>query len=223
LRASGENRAAPWRRCERETMMSNPKMLILRGNSGSYEDENGRKHDYNRGALHEKAAMDYAASKGLVGDVLDVAGDLSKQTDDAVQLLKAKDSPYVAIYGFSGGGYHLRHILEQLPAEALKRINLVVVLGAPPTKPVKNKSSGKTHWIDCDADVRGKILKSEKDPNSCAATPSDFESAGFAAKFPNTKGIKWDLVYWTNPDSRGHMFGPDWLLAQELKSKQATP
>ena len=83
--------------------MSNGKMLILRGNSGSYEDEDGKKHDYNMGALHEKAAKDYAASKDYVGEVLPVAGNWPKQTDDAVQLLKAKDSPYAAIYGFSGG------------------------------------------------------------------------------------------------------------------------
>lgn len=31
-----------------------PKMLILRGNSGSsYPDESGKPHNYDRGALHE--------------------------------------------------------------------------------------------------------------------------------------------------------------------------
>jgi pimeloyl-ACP methyl ester carboxylesterase len=203
--------------------MSNGKMLILRGNSGSYEDEDGKKHDYNMGALHEKAAKDYAAMKGYDGEVLPVAGDSPKQADDAVQLFKAKDSPYAAIYGFSGGGYHVRHILEKLPAEALTRIKLVVVLGAPPTKPVKDERSGKTHWPNCKADVYGNLLKSEEDPKSCGPFPSDFESTNFASKYPGTKGIKWDLVYWTNPDPRGHMFGPDWLLAQELKSQKTTP
>ncbi len=198
-------------------------MLILRGNSGSYADENGKKHDYSRGALHEKAAKDFAALRGLDGEVLDVAGDQTKQIDDAVQLFKAKDSPYVAIYGFSGGGYHTLHILTKLTADALKRITLVVVLGAPPSKPVVNKTTGKKHWADCAADVHGTLLKSEQDPNSCGPSPSAFESTAFASKFPDAKGIKWDLVYWTNPDPKGHMFGPDWLLAQELSKKKKTP
>lgn len=202
--------------------MSNGKMLILRGNSGSYEDEAGKTHDYTKGALHEKAAKDYATLKGYVGEVLDVAGDLSKQTDDAVTLLKDKDSQFAAIYGFSGGGYHIRHILGQLPAEALTRIHLIVVLGAGPTKPVTD-DAGKTHWLNCKADVHGKILQSEADPKSCGPLPSEFESGNFASKYPG-KGIKWDAVYYTNPDPKGHMFGPEWLLAQELQAqKKATP
>ena len=42
-----------------------PKMLILRGNSGpNYPDESGKPHNYDRGALHELAAVEYASRKG---------------------------------------------------------------------------------------------------------------------------------------------------------------
>ena len=53
-----------------------PKMLILRGNSGpNYPDESGKPHNYNRGALHELAAVEYARRKGYQGIVLDISGD----------------------------------------------------------------------------------------------------------------------------------------------------
>ena len=53
-----------------------PKMLILRGNSGSsYVDESGKPRKYERGALHEQAALDYASRKGYQGTVLDISGD----------------------------------------------------------------------------------------------------------------------------------------------------
>ncbi len=179
--------------------MSNPKMLILRGNSGAYEDEDGNTRNYDKGALHEKAAKDYATSRGYDGDVLDVSGDPLKGGDrdnnpqTAQAVSKLRDDPlYAAIYGFSGGGYDVLHIFNQLKPEVLKRIKLVVVLGAPP---VKDGYPSK----------------------------SDFDSARFVSrKNPDTKGIEWELVYYTNPSPKGHMFGPDWLLAQELKRKQKT-
>ena len=33
-----------------------PTMLILRGNSGEYQDEDGHAHNYTKGALHEEPA-----------------------------------------------------------------------------------------------------------------------------------------------------------------------
>ncbi|ACK49227.1 hypothetical protein Msil_0247 [Methylocella silvestris BL2] len=193
--------------------MPNPKMLILRGNSAkkpTYPNEKGDNVAYPDGALHEKAAKDYATCRGYDGDVLDVSGDPLKdgdrdknpQTVQAVLKLRG-DSSYAGIYGFSGGGYDVLHILKQLKPDELKRIKLVVVLGAPP---VKNGYPSK----------------------------SDFESARFVSRTnPETDGIKWELVYMTNPPAdasvlpkRGvdpHMFGPEWLLAQELKCRQASP
>jgi hypothetical protein len=139
-------------------------MLILRGNSDpegkqGYPDEKGEPKKWPDGALHEQAAKDYATCRGYVGDVLDVSGDAlpdgnrdkNPQTFRALCRLKnhdskdwkdskcdskddSKDEPYSAIYGFSGGGYDVLHILNHLNKDELKRIKLVVVLGAPPLK-----------------------------------------------------------------------------------------
>ena len=118
----------------------------LRGNSGTYDDVN-----YERGALHEGAAIHFAALRGYDADVLDLPGKSAKQISEAVKRFTEKDSTYHALFGFSGGGYHVGHILDLLPPEALQRVNLVVVLGAPPTRPVLN-SAGKTKYVDCEVD-----------------------------------------------------------------------
>jgi hypothetical protein len=195
-----------WTISQQEAMMP-PKMLILRGNSGKYADEQGNKIDYPDGALHEQAAKDYATCRGYDGDVLPVSGDSLKgnrdknpQTVQALAKLKEKDSPYAALYGFSGGGYDVLHILKQLNKEELKRIKLIVVLGAPPVDEKGNESaSGYPRQTHFDSSNFGK--------------PED--------------GIKWDLVYKTNPpgdfktpnNAGKHMFGPEWLLVTEKCSK----
>ncbi len=116
-----------------------PKMLILRGNSGSnYPDESGKPHKYDRGALHELAAVEYARRKGYQGIVLDISGDpgsgktraASPQTLLALTTLGADDA-MSALYGFSGGGYNVWWILRALGPKVLSRLKLVVVLGAP--------------------------------------------------------------------------------------------
>src|SRR5262245_66617247 len=43
------------------------KMLILRGTTGYLPDENGKLHNYKKGALHEPAAKEYARRKGYEG------------------------------------------------------------------------------------------------------------------------------------------------------------
>ena len=58
-------------------------MLILRGNSGSYADEDGKAHNYDKGALHEGPAKDLAARRGFRGKVLDVSGDAKPPARDA--------------------------------------------------------------------------------------------------------------------------------------------
>jgi hypothetical protein len=192
-----------------------PKMLILRGNSDNegktYPDEQGNLIAWPKGALHEKAAKDYATLKGYDGDVLDVSGDPGKggdrdnnpQTAQAVKRLR-DDPSYAAIYGFSGGGYDVLHILKQLTVEELKRIKLVVVLGAPPN----DKGYPSESDFSSESIVRFKKFASRGNPD--------------------TDGIEWELVYLTNPPPddpvvrkgkdgklRPHMFGPERLLALE--------
>jgi hypothetical protein len=127
-----------------------PKMMILRGNHGEQYDEKGKLQPYKEGALHEQAAKEYARRKRYDGFVLDVSGDhgpgktraTSPQTVLAVETFH-KDKEIAALYGFSGGGYNVYWILQALKdsEEDLKRIKLVVVLGAPETGPAAYDSS----------------------------------------------------------------------------------
>ena len=177
-------------------------MLILRGNHGAFPDENGKTHDYKWGALHEKAAKDYATQRGYDGVVLDISGDAaekkkgeakrpnrsySPQTILALQRFK-DNTDIEALYGFSGGGYNVWWMLQALKDDkaAMARLKLIVVLGAPDQP----------------------------------------ESAYKAAKYGN--GAAWELVYKTNaPGSDkvvpkgldSHMFGPEWLL-EETQGKK---
>lgn len=103
-------------------------MLILRGIAGHFA---GR--DWPDGALDEPAALEYARRRRYTGKVLDVSGETgpnSRQTRMALDAIKA-DPTITALYGFSGGGYNLRHILDRLPDSVKARLTLVVVLGAP--------------------------------------------------------------------------------------------
>ncbi len=179
------------------------KMLILRGNSDKegkqYPDEQGNIIAWPDGALHEKAALAYATCRHREGEVLPVPGDpegdrdKNTQTMRALDKLREKDSPFDAIYGFSGGGYDVLHILRQLKAEELKRLKLVVVLGAPPV---------------------GKDGKPTPD-GSGSPQESDFRSSRFGKP---ENGIDWELLYITNPpgdfktpkNDKKHMFGPEY-------------
>jgi hypothetical protein len=104
------------------------KMLILRGVAGHYA---GR--DWPRGALDEPSAIEYARRRGYEGQVLDVAGstgDDSPQTRMALVEFR-RDLGVAALYGFSGGGYNVLHIINALKHAERTRLRLVVVLGAP--------------------------------------------------------------------------------------------
>ena len=86
---------------------------------------------YPNGALDEPSALQYASNRGYSGRVLNVSGetgDNSKQTKMAVQEF-LHDSTITALYGFSGGGYNVYHILNQLTQAQRDRLELVVVLG----------------------------------------------------------------------------------------------
>jgi hypothetical protein len=96
------------------------KMLILRGNSaheGTYPDEAGHDIAWPDGALHVQAASEYATSRGFEPIVLDVPGQPQGQRSPQAKAALKKffgDEEVSAFYGFSGGGYNLRHILEYL-------------------------------------------------------------------------------------------------------------
>jgi len=178
-------------------------MLIMRGNSGEYEDENGKKRQWPNGALHEGPAKEYAVLMGsLMGfdggfkpKVLDVKGNskppgrdakpgpdgkIHGTRNDSDGTLAALDCVLnhpgiVALYGFSGGGYNMKQILKQMTDEQRKRIKLVTVVG-----------------VDADA------------------PPSDFESS----KFPPGG---WRLDYLANSGS--HMLLPKKLLDRTAGKK----
>lgn len=176
--------------------MARPKMLILRGNNGDaaagYPDEQGKNVAWPIGALHVQAASAYARRLGYEPVVLPVSGwpqsEHSPQTRAALKaFLDPKDQMVTAFYGFSGGGYNLKHILDYLvknEPQSLSRITLVVVIGAP------NKRGGKALY---------KPSNYSKD----AAWDVVFRENPKQSQMP--KGL---------PNGTGtHMFGPDVLLA----------
>lgn len=100
-----------------------PTMLILRGIATD---------NYPRGALEEAPALEYARRMGYAGRVLDVPGKAFNGSPQMAMALQAirEDFNVAALYGFSGGGYNLRHVLNHMTPEEKERIKLVVVLGA---------------------------------------------------------------------------------------------
>lgn len=183
--------------------MDNAKMLILRGNSapaGSYPDERGNPNvAWPIGALHVQAASNYARMNGYEPVVLDKPGQpQSQHSPQAKAALEAflGDEAVTAFYGFSGGGYNLKHVLDFLAyhkPDTLHRITLVVVIGSP------NKFGGKSIYM-----------------------PSVFNSVA-KHRVKHWKNAQWDVVFRTNPirtqmpsnlpkHISTHMFGPDVLL-----------
>jgi hypothetical protein len=185
--------------------MANKKMLILRGNAsaaGTFPDEQGKKIAWPIGALHVNAAREYAKRLGYEGIVLPVQGwpqsDHSPQAKAALKAFHA-DQSVTAFYGFSGGGYNLKHILDYLAVNqpgSLHRIDLIVVIGSP------NKRGGKAIYLASLYNARAKQKIKDDD----------------------WKDLAWDVVFRENPDpsqlpkglpkgTPTHMFGPDLLLS----------
>ena len=108
--------------------VSGATMLILRGIAGHYS---GR--DWPRGALDEPPALQYARRRGYEGRVLDVAGATGTHSAQTLMALNEfrRDRTVAALYGFSGGGYNVLHIIHALTSTERERLRLVVVLGAP--------------------------------------------------------------------------------------------
>jgi hypothetical protein len=65
--------------------------------------------------------------------VLDVAGNTGSDSPQVrMALERIRNDPAVkALYGFSGGGYNARRIWSELSPDERRRIERVVVLGAP--------------------------------------------------------------------------------------------
>jgi lysozyme family protein len=106
-----------------------PTMLILPGIAripGRYDPH---------GLLDRPSALAYAKARGYEGRVLDVSGETGISSAQTVAALKAFRANITALYGFSGGGYNVRHVLMALTDAELDRIKLVVVLGAPLNPP----------------------------------------------------------------------------------------
>jgi hypothetical protein len=196
--------------------MGKPKMLILRGNNsgpGMFPDEQGNLIDWPIGALHVQAATIYAQKRGYEAVVLDKPGrPQGKDSPQSQAALKAfldpNDQTVAAFYGFSGGGYNVKHILDYLAEnepQSMNRITLIVVLGAPPS----DKHDGKSHHQD------GKSRYLPSVYNALARQNT---------KRTGWKDADWELVYRENPDpsqlppglpkgTTTHMFGPDVLLS----------
>ena len=118
------------------------KMVILPGNADptgvkQYPDEKGVPARWPDGALHETFAREYARRLGCDAIVVHKSGwpqnETSPQTEAVMDLFRA-NSDIAALYGFSGGGYNVKHILARLAREwpeDFQGIHLVVVLGSP--------------------------------------------------------------------------------------------
>jgi hypothetical protein len=214
---------------KRETTMPNPKMMILRGNSAkepTYPDEEGVKVPYRKGALHEGAAREYATLRGRDPVVLDVSGDAlangnrDKNPQTVQALLQLRDEPsYDSIYGFSGGGYDVLHILNQLKAEELERIHLIVVLGAPPGKNgypdesnFKPDSFARKFRND---KIRWELVyRTNPNPGAKGQGWGGGKGGGGYDDVVKSKGVSVDDA---------HMFGPNLLLWQWKNEHPAQP
>jgi hypothetical protein len=97
------------------------KMIILRGVAGDNAP---------RGQLDDSAALAYARRHGYSGEVLDVAADNGPQVKLALERIRS-DRRVRALYGFSGGGFNIVQIWNQLKPEERQRISKIVVVGAP--------------------------------------------------------------------------------------------
>lgn len=186
--------------------MADKKMLILRGNGttdpDTYPDEQGKTRPWPDGALHEKAARAFAKQLGYLDVVIDAPGwPQGPESKQATKTLEEfhKDDATTGLYGFSGGGYNVWHILKSLAAkepQSLRRIDRVVVLGAP-------------------NEIGGKAIYKPAYYNALVAKK---------AKGKDWKDPDWDLIFRVNPypsqlpngvppGTDTHMFGPDVLLA----------
>jgi hypothetical protein len=99
-------------------------MLILRGIANAESP---------RGQLDDRSALEYARRVGFRGEVVDVAA-VNRPDSEQVKMALARirrDDSVRAIYGFSGGGYNVRRVWQELDPAERKRLQKIVVIGAP--------------------------------------------------------------------------------------------
>lgn len=175
------------------------KMIILRGNdaeAGTFPDETGKKIAWPDGALHVAAAEDYARRWRFLPIVLDIPGKPQNQKSPQANETVArflKDPEIKGLFGFSGGGYNVKHILDRLADEApgeMQRIELVVVLGAPRPDPTELEAKS--------FDAR---LKKKGAP-----------AASWQLVYKTNPPADHPVVPKRKPPLDSHMFGPEWLL-----------
>jgi len=164
-------------------------MLILRGNHGWRENEAGKKQYYKKGALHEPAAIEYARRRGYEGIVLDVSG----------------DPP----------GHHLKRSRSPQTLKALVALRKDTSIRA-----LYGFSGGgyNVYWI------LHALSEKERDRIDLVVVIGAEDTKPDAYDKSDYPGAHWELVYKTNPDTTdavvpkgvddGHMFGPEWLLAE---------
>jgi hypothetical protein len=87
--------------------------------------------------LDEPPAIEYARERGYLGIVLDASGEAYPGSPQVVMALQAfrSDPDVEALYGFSGSGYNVRHVLASLTPQEKARIKLVIVVGSPENPP----------------------------------------------------------------------------------------
>ena len=213
--------------------MGNGKMLILPGNGGTYEDEDGDAHDYgDNGALHQRAAKAFATKRQYVPSVLDIAGNNqsahSKQAKEVMKRFlglkydgynekkdpaeiytedeknKAEDDIH-AFYGFSGGAINLSSILKYIAKRHPDDLSRIslVVAIGGPERPEK--------------DYRWQTYKEEiKDKVDMAKWKKEQWEKGWNYIY-NTNPIDEDMQKLKNYDQlkkkkvSRHMYGPDIL------------
>ena len=195
------------------------KMLILRGNSapkGKYPDEHGNYPAWPHGALHVSAATKYARLMHFEPVVLDIPGQPQSETSPlATEALKRflEDHSIQAFYGFSGGGINLRYILHSLAKnhpEALDRIQMVVVVGAP-----ENPLSDYHHSTISDM-AKKEMAKKHIDT-------TNWKPAHYWLIYRTNPPGKWILPKGVSQDTGLHMFGPEWLLGEEMFIERMYP
>jgi len=199
--------------------MANRTMVIMRGNATTdttmYPDETGKTIAWPLGALHVQAAKDYAGILGYDALVLDVPGQPQSQQSPQAKAAWGtflKDQSVTAFYGFSGGGYNLKHVLDYLLAhspEELYRIDRVVVFGAPKQPEHEYMAAPYQSSLKARYDALAK-----RKPG-----------------LPKWGVADWTLVYRKNPLKSAlpkdvpqnldtHMFGPETLLRELHGEKQ---
>jgi hypothetical protein len=122
------------------------KMIILRGKAGDYALPGGPTRYWANGALDDAAAYEFARLRGYDAKMINVkgySGFNSEQMRKALDEIRADDEVF-ALYGFSAGGYTVGNILKVLTDKEKDRLALVVVLGAPPRKPIYDSGLWET-------------------------------------------------------------------------------